>query len=217
MTLKIAVCQALITIVCSVLMPPALCAIWEPVSLTGGGVTWHRGSALIVDGQTVPPAYDLAAHGARHPVLFTTSFAAPTAPGGKLDIFFGTSFSPPMVNLISKTINLTSLAWEGYNKSENCGGAGIPCFTNLPAGTIVWDGVIGAPLGATSPVPLVDNGNGTYTASWTVPVRSEWFGLFQGQPFSLVIAVPEPASGALMVVGLCLVCYLARRAKHRGH
>ena len=169
---------------------------WEALSghfTANAGNSWGShdyvfGGAFFTDGQYSPTK--------RTQVLIDTSQASSAEPSITLGFHnngsAGSSWvtDPPQVDLANMRADFSSLYWWGWNSMGTTS--------------------IGGNYGAQGWVSLINNSDGTYSASWQVKPD----GFFSGAgTFSITIAtvVPEPATPAYLLGGLALLAIAKRR------
>ena len=114
-----------------------------------------------------------------------------------------------------KTIDLSSLS-ATVLQAEACDAHG-PCAPGVPPGTLTWSPAIGWTFAPLEPVPYIANHDGTLTATWlTAPSRNGFEGFQVGSPMAFTFAlapVPEPQTYAMLLAGLGLISWMARRSR----
>lgn len=204
-------------------LSPVEAATWNAVSLgfTPDTATapYKYSAASFIDGQTVP--YDPA----KGPTSFVLSnnpniSATPTAVGEIRNTITFTGFSsggfngikPPVVDTISKTIDVSSIFFEGTVGEYDCNIDPNLCDQRFPK--LVWQGMIGGLFGPTTPVPYSQNTDGTFTATWNATTDPlAFFSPFGTSPiyFTFAAQVPEPAPVAMLATGLAILFGVKRR------
>jgi len=194
-------------------LSPVEAATWNAVSLgfTPDTTTapYKYSAAPFIDDQSVP--YDSA----KGPTSFILSnnpniSATPTAWGESRNTITFTGFSgginPPVVDTISKTIDVSSIFFEATVGEYDCNIDPNFCDQRFPK--LVWQGMIGGHFGPIAPVPYSQNTDGTFTATWNATTDPlAFFSPFGTSPiyFTFAAQVPEPAPVAMLAVGLAIL------------
>ena len=205
-------------------MTSALAATWQAVSFglspDPANQPYKYTAAPFLDGQY------LSNDPNKGPTSFILSNTAnisstPTVAGeGRETIKFNaggaSSWSPPLVNTVAKTINVSSIFWEAQQGAYTtdtgmCGK--LPCGPKL-----VWVGAIGGQFGPTNPVSYINNTDGTFTATWVATNGNNdgiGFSSFSEKQVYLTFAtpVPEPAPVAMLAVGIAILFGVIRRRR----
>ncbi|HQT30179.1 MAG TPA: PEP-CTERM sorting domain-containing protein [Thiobacillus sp.] len=200
-------------------LSPVEAATWNAVSLgfTPDTATapYKYSAAPFIDGQYVP--YDSA----KGPTSFILSdnpniSATPTAVGESRNTITFTGFSgsngTPVVDTISKTIDVSSIFFEAMVGDSDCNVDPNYCDQRFPK--LVWRGQIGGPFGPTTPVSYTQNIDGTFTAAWIATTDTlAFFSPFGTSPiyFTFAAQVPEPAPVAMLATGLAILFGVKRR------
>ena len=203
----------------------AQAAAWQAVSF---GLSpdplnepYKYSAALFFDGQYVPNDPN------KGPTSFILSdssniSATPTVLGERREtITFksggATIRTPPMVDTVTKTIDVSSIFWEAQQAAYTtdyvvCG------RSTCPVQKLVWQGAIGGQFGPIAPVAYINNPDGTFTTTWVATRGNDGIGFSSFSEkqvyFTFSAPVPEPTPLTMMAVGAAILFGVNRRRRN---